>query len=287
MTGFAGDDWLLLAAATTLFLIGLAALAWRVRTLRRNLRDARAERDRAIAAEDATTRTLRMAGAELRTAALALIGEADRLRLGEAASAAAPNSARPGAIHAVGAQVFGLADELQDHAVPTPESRVLHVEPLRLDEPVRDAIASISATLGPSRRLWTLDPDLAGVTILADRRALTQVFLRVLGNAARFSRHDDRIAISLLRHNGGHNGGRNGEISVVVADAATVADAESGQRGLPTDRGAVGLGLAMARVLMQAHGGDLSVAAVPRFGTCVSIVLPAHRVSATQPLATT
>lgn len=270
MTGFAGDDWPLLAAATILCLIVLAFAAWRTRTLRQQLRDTRAERDRAIAAEDVTTRTLRMAGAELRNAALALIGQADHLRAGEGNATA---------IHAVSAQIFGLADELQDHAVPTPESRVLHVEPLRLDEPVRDAITSVSATIGPSRRLWTLDPDLAGVTILADRRALTQVFLRVLGNAARFSRHDDRIAVSLLRH--------NGEISVVVADAATVADAESGRRGLPADRGAVGLGLAMARVLMQAHGGDISVAAVPRFGTCVSIVLPAHRVSATQPLATT
>lgn len=275
MTGITGDvsaggAWPILAAATILCLIVLAFAAWRTRALRQQLRDTRAERDRAIAAEDITTRTLRMAGAELRTAALSLVGQADRLRAGEG---------NPASIHAVSAQIFGLADELQDHAVPAPESRVLHVEPLRLDEPVRDAIAAVSANLGPGRRLWTLDPDLAGITILADRRALTQVFLRVLGNAARFSRHDDRIAISILRH--------NGEISVVIADAATVADAESGRRGPPADRGAVGLGLAMPRILMQAHGGDLSVAAVPRFGTCVSIVLPAHRVSATQPLATT
>jgi two-component system cell cycle sensor histidine kinase PleC len=278
MTGIAGDNWPILVATTILCLIVLALAAWRVRTLRQLLRDARAERDRAIAAEDVTTRTLRMAGAELRTAALSLLGQADRLRADPAVSRDDAAS-----IHAVGAQIFGLADELQDHAVPTPESRVLHVEPLRLDEPVRDAIAAVAATLGPSRRLWTIDPDLAGVTILADRRALSQVFLRILGNAARFSRHDDRIAISLLRH----VGDQKGEISVVVADAATVADAESGRRGPPADRGAVGLGLAMARILMQAHGGDLSVAAVPRFGTCVSIVLPAHRVSATQPLATT
>jgi signal transduction histidine kinase len=262
------------AAAAVPCLIVLGAMLWRARVLRQRLQVAEAERDRAVAAEDFAIRTLRMAGAELRTAALALLGHADPPQ-----GAGTDPAAHAAAIHAVSAQVFGLADELQDHAVPSAESRVLHVEPLRLEDPVRDAIASVNATLGRGRRHWVCDPELSDITVLADRRALSQVFLRICTNAARFSRHGDRIVISLVRH--------GGDITIAVADAVSIADAVAAGEGLPQERGGVvGLGLGLARVLMQAHGGDLAVVAVPRFGTCVSVSLPSHRVSATQPLAT-
>jgi len=269
---FAEDFGLLLLGPAVLGTVLLVFALVRTQGLRRALRQAETERDRALAADDAANRTLRMAGAELRGSALALLGHADRIRTdgGQSAGQAA-------AINVVSAQIFALADDLQDHAVPSAESRVLHVEPMRLDEPVREALASVSATLGPSRRHWSIDPDLAGVSVLADRRALMQVFLRVLTNAARFTRHEDRIAVSLLARAEG--------VTVVVADAATIEDAEAGMRGVigAADPGAVGLGLAMARVLMQAHGGELAVAAVPRFGTCVTLTLPAQRVKSVQP----
>jgi len=262
----------LVAAVPCLLVLG--AIAWRARTLRQRLQAAEAERDRALAAEDFTIRTLRMAGAELRTAALSLLGHADPPR-----EAGSDPSAHSAAIHAISAQVFGLADELQDHGVPSAETRVLHVEPLRLEDPIRDAIASVNATLGRGRRLWVCDPELSDITVLADRRALTQVFLRICANAARFSRHGDRVVVSMVRH--------GEDITIAVADAASIADAVAAGEGLPQERaGVVGLGLGLARVLMQAHGGDLAVVAVPRFGTCVSVSLPSHRVSATQPLTT-
>lgn len=288
------DLSLVIVGLAPLGLCLLALAAWRLAVQRRALRSAEAERDRALAAEDTTNRALRMAGSELRNSALALLGHADRLRAGgqdkpgDGQAAGGSNTAHATAIHVVSAQIFGLADELQDLGVPSPESRVLHVEPLRLDEPIREAMAAVEAALGPSRRNWAIDPELGAITVQADRRALTQVFLRVLANAARFSRHDDRVAITRLAPEPG------GGITVVVADAATVADMAVGMSGggvgggdellLGVRAGGTnGLGLAMARVLMQAHGGELHVAAVPRFGTCVTIRLPASRVHARLP----
>jgi signal transduction histidine kinase len=267
------DDIAVIVAGISVVLLA-AIVGWRAVDLRRQARNAEARRDGALASEDAANRALRVAGTELRNAALALLGHADRLLADDRIPS---HHAR--AINQVSAQIFGLADELQDHAVPAVETRVLHVEPMRLEEPIRDAVAAVTGTLGPNGRVWMIDPDIAVLTVMADRRAMTQVFLRVFTNIARFSRHEARIAVSVAHDDTG--------VRVLVADTSGIPDPPSGSGILHAGQGGACPGLALARVLMQAHGGDLVVAAAPRFGTSVTVSLPAQRVrvAQTQPVA--
>jgi signal transduction histidine kinase len=256
-------------AAATLAALGLAA-AFGVHGvgLRRRLSAALAERDAAMAAAAATERLLRLATNDFRAPALALMSHADQLVRG------CPDPARHGgAISAIAEQLLGVADALQDHALPGAQPPVLRKETLCVGEVLADAIAGVSGALEPGRRHWRVSPDLDGRKLFADRRALNQILLRVLTNAVRLSRHDDWIDISCVASPGG--------LTLVVADEGhgLVGLDPPWSEDQPDNRG-LGLGLSLARALMVAHGGTLTVESTARVGARVTLHFPAERVTA-------
>lgn len=248
----------LLVAAT------IAVIARDRRQHRRELRTAWAERDQASAAASAAIRTLRLAAIELRTPATALLGHADRWRAGGLDAEPART------IAALAGQVLDLADDLQHHALADATGRALREEPTPLAFLLETAVATAQASLGPSRRHWRLPTDLAGITLIVDRRAMAQILARVLGCAMRFSHHDDWIDISTER--------LGDRFAVIIADEGTGCAATDGA-GVPgqLDSRGLGLGLALARVLMEAHGGLLTIEGAPSVGTRVTLDFPLAR----------
>jgi len=251
-----------IAGAVPALMLGI-----RLRALRSAVTRAEIRRNQASASEAATTRLLHVSASDIRDLALSLLGHADIMR----SRAYLDPSLHAAAVSAMGAQLIGLADDLQDHAVPTAASRVLHDEELGLDEMLRDAVASVAATLEPSRRHWRITPVLRSLAVIADRRALHQVLVRVMANAVRFSRHDDWVDLSVENLEEG--------LALAVADEGAGLPSPEGDPppGLPASRG-LGLGLSLARVLMEAHGGSLTVESRPRIGTRVVLVFPMSRV---------
>ena len=244
--------------------LGLAALLVRAQV---KLTSVRADCDRAKVAEAATLRVLRLSVADLRGAAMRLLGHAEQI--GAGGPSPPPHLA---GILAMTRQLLDLADDMQDHAVAGAQSRVLEVETLALGPLLADAIATVTATLGPSRRLWRMSQKISGCTLVADRRAMTLVLGRALANAARQSRHEDWIDISVHEHDGG--------MELVIEDEGTglVPPYRSSPPGQQESRG-LGLGLVLARVLMQSHGGGLAVESAARVGTRVVLSFPADRVT--------
>ncbi len=243
------------------------------RRQRRAVRISETERDRARAAEAAAVRALRLAAIELRGPATTLLGHADRL-CADAVSVSAGTT-----IGAIARQMLDLADDLQHHALADAASRVLRQEPTRLGTLLHDAVAAVQASLEPSGRHWRLPPEIGAIEIIADRRALAQILARVLGSAARFSHHDDWIDIAFEV--------AADRFALIVADEGNglAATDGAGAPGCADTRG-LGLGLALARVLMQAHGGSLLVEAVPSIGTRVTLEFPLSRlVNAAPPCA--
>ncbi|OJY64868.1 MAG: hypothetical protein BGP12_03785 [Rhodospirillales bacterium 70-18] len=262
------DTFALLAAILGLTLAVGVAVAFGVARAA-----ALAQRDAARVAEATATRLLRLTAHELRGIGMTLHGHADHL----AATAEGPVAAvHAASLAAATAQLLGLADELQDHTMPPAAPRILREEAIELASAAREAIAAAEAMLAPGRRNWRLRPGRAGLALWADRRALRHVLARVLADAVRNTRNEDWIDIAIRPHPEG--------LEVVVEDegaglatpdapAAALAESAADSRG-------IGLRLALARGLMEAHGGRLEVQAVARVGSSVSLVFPAARLRA-------
>jgi len=256
------------AIITLLAVVTAGALAVRVRQLGAQLDVAARRRDAAIGAAAATERLLRLATDDFRAPALALLSHAEQLRRG-----AGDATRHGGAVAAIAEQLLDVVDMVQDHALPGTQPPKLRKEKLCLGEVLTDAMAAAKGALEPGRRHWRVAPEIEGRQLVADRRALNQILLRVLTNAVRLSRHDDWIDIGCVASPGG--------FTLVIADEGNgLAGLDPpGFGDLPDNRG-MGLGLSLARSLMAAHGGTLTVESTSRVGARVLLYFPVEPVAA-------
>jgi signal transduction histidine kinase len=231
----------------------LAALVWQARL-------SRALGQRLIVAESARAdliRLARMTASDLRGPALGLLGHSER----------AGPELRPSLV-GVCRYLLDLAEALLDQTEAPATARRLREEAVQVGPLVDFVVAQVAGQLGPGRRIWRLGDELYTMIVRADRRALHQVLLRVVTGAALSTGDGDWIEIS----------------AGIVADKWVLAVLDEGA-GLPISRTAgtghetrgLGVGLALARQLMQAHGGELTLESTARVGTRALVSLPADR----------
>jgi len=211
----------------------------------------------AAAAELASrNRQLDLFASELQSLGLAMMGQA----------AAAPDSG----VEGHGRAVLCLAADVRDAAALAAGPRVLKEERLSLLPLVQEALDQVALALAPSRRQWRLAPELQDATLLADRRALRGALVQVLTRAVRHTRDGDPIELRLLR--------ADETVAIVVEDeGAGLAAEDLAATGLGRGTRGLGLGLLVARQLLQAHGGALTVEAVKGIGARTWLTLPRQR----------
>ncbi len=127
--------------------------------------------------------------------------------------------------------------------------------------------------------LVTLDDP---VMIAGDRDKLKQVFINLLANAHEACGPDDTVTWTICRPAGGivtsciHNGGE--PIPPALLPKLT-------QPFFTTKPSGNGLGLAITKRIVEAHGGQLTIASSAEDGTTVTITLPLIGSSPTAPMA--
>jgi signal transduction histidine kinase len=136
---------------------------------------------------------------------------------------------------------------------------VEHVTALIRDDPARARLVELVTRIDPALPLVAFDPD-----------QLTQVLLNVALNGIEAMGGRGRLSLDVGR--------RNGEVVIGVADTG---------RGIPLEErgrvfepffskkpGGTGLGLTIARRIVDAHGGHIGLESTPGKGTRFTIALP-------------
>ncbi len=159
----------------------------------------------------------------------------------------------------------------------------LKEEPVAVGEVVEETFRLIAplAERGKVALFWRPGPG-ALPALYCDRQRLRQILLNLVSNAVKFTEPGGRVEISAELADG---------LALVVVDtgigfehipAALSGLAQTGSDGSPHRPGA-GLGLMLAKGLIEQHGGRLSVRSTPRVGTAVRISFPAERVARANP----
>ncbi|MCF8481037.1 MAG: PAS-domain containing protein [Rhodospirillum sp.] len=118
--------------------------------------------------------------------------------------------------------------------------------------------------------------------VRVDGRRMKQVLINVLSNAVKFTPRDGEVRVSL------RNPGPGRDLNITVSDTGVgmaeeeirVALSPFGQidSGLARRHEGTGLGLPLAKSLMDIHGGSLTLHSAPARGTVVTLTLPWSRV---------
>lgn len=137
---------------------------------------------------------------------------------------------------------------------------------------VRDAVTVMRMDMEFRRRKLDLrlDPDLPEV--LGDPRKLTQALVNLVRNAVQATQHGDTLVVEAVRHAGGG-------VELAIGDSG---------RGVPPEirehlfqpfmtskgDGGMGMGLYMARLVAESHGGRIECTDRPGGGTRFVVILP-------------
>ena len=184
------------------------------------------------------------------------------------------------------AHLTRLVDDLLDIARVSRGRIELKREPLLLGDVIRQAIEANAQSLQTQRHALDLGEGAAALPLHGDRVRLTQVFSNVINNAAKYSDPEGRIAIT-THVEGGDAVVRVSDSGVGIApDMLTrvfdlFAQAPS---ALGLAKGGLGIGLTLARTLIELHGGRVSAESKGLGkGTTIVIRLPLDAAAGVQP----
>lgn len=212
---------------------------------------------------EARGRYLGLLAQEMQGHGLALLGHATAP---PPAAEKAPTPALEGRARAL----LGLAADVSDLLATQAGPRALKEEATPLGPLLDEVIGQIAQALTPGRRAWRVAPELRGITLAADRRALLGALRPVMTRVIRNTKDGDSVELRLVR--------ADTSVAIVVEDEGTGQTAED-LNGLSVGQGTrgLGLGLMVARDLLRAHGGDLTLEAVPGIGARAWLTLPRER----------
>ncbi|WP_432833190.1 response regulator [Dactylosporangium sp. CA-092794] len=212
---------------------------------------------------------------ELRTPLNAIIGFSDLMR------AEVPEGDRRSVpaewvdhIHNSGRHLLGLINDILDLAKVEAGRLELNLESISLE----GAVGDIITTLRPltDRKALQVYVDMPrAAAVCADPLRLRQILDNLLSNAIKFTPEGGLIAVTAER--------TAGEVAVTVADSGIGIAAEDHDRvfeefqqvGPAAQRKAgTGLGLALTRRLVEAHGGSIGLDSAPGEGSRFTIRLP-------------
>jgi signal transduction histidine kinase/ActR/RegA family two-component response regulator len=240
-------------------------------------REARAAADEAGRAKD---EFLAMLGHELRNPLTPIVASLHLMRL------RGPGllESERGVIERQTRHLVRLVDDLLDVSRSAHGRLQLARTPIELSVVTADAIEAAGPLLEERNQELAVAVPTAGLVVEADRGRLAQVVTNLLTNAARYAPPGGQIRLS-ARAEGDH-------VTLEVEDNGAGIEAEllphifdpfiQGQQGLDRKQGGLGLGLTIARTLVEGHQGTIEARSEgPGRGTTMIVRLPCAPAAAT------
>jgi signal transduction histidine kinase len=239
-------------------------------------------KNQAEASSRAKTEFLKAISHELRTPLNAIIGFSDVLigqGFGPLGSERYLDYAR--SIQENGDKLLNIINNVIDIAKLDSHKLELHEDSVQLRKLISTAIESVELKAKESGLTLAIDLPQELPFVIADEPKLRQVFMNLFSNAVKFTESPGKISLTV-------RWASKGNLEFEVADSGIGIEADKipevfkpfSQTDMGLDRSfdGMGLGLPIARAIVQLHGGDLKMESTPGKGTKVSFYLPEARI---------
>lgn len=151
----------------------------------------------------------------------------------------------------------------------------LSTQPVPLHEALKDAVSAFE-TIATDRNISIeLQSEEVAATVLGDRNRLRQTFVALIDNALRYSKPLGEICVRLGRHPRGYRVTvEDNGIGISEEDLELVFERfYRGENAIRQAEG-TGLGLPVAKAIIDAHGGEISLESRPGNGMTATVILP-------------
>jgi signal transduction histidine kinase/ActR/RegA family two-component response regulator len=245
------------------------------------------DRARAYEAEASALRKkdefLAMLGHELRNPLAPIVTATSLIRLRGKAS-----ERELGILERQSKHLVRLVDDLLDISRFASGKLVLHQEPLEIADIVSQAIESVSKALEEKQLRVGIAAPVTSLVVEGDRDRLVQVVTNVLVNAVKFTPPGRAVHVTVAKSDGRACIEIRDEGEGIAPEVLPEIFARFTQGPQASDRrnGGLGLGLSIARSLVEAHGGTIEAASPGRDrGATITIRLPLSEASPTAGVA--
>jgi signal transduction histidine kinase len=186
-------------------------------------------------------------------------------------------------IHASGRYLLGIINDILDLSkIEAGKMSLENAEEFALASVIEASVGMVAALAEKFDVALTAEMPAAEIRLLAVERMVRQILINLVGNAIKFTQAGGTVRI------GGAASPDGGYLVTVEDSGVGMREDEIAEALMPfhqienrmsAKHTGTGLGLPLAKAMMELHGGALAIESRPGKGTCITLIFPAARIA--------